>query len=321
MESIGNLLKQSGFGTRESGSAEAEQNTLTLSQVNEDPCQFCLQQGARGFVRIPGSKGADGVREVETIYICQNRHQCQKLGKYFNDYVDRIRTSSGMTGEMKDKTVNQFIATEPWQQTMKKLAVQYISEYKNSYPWLLMSGQSGCGKTHLCAAISNKLLSDGIAVKYTDWLDLMRSIKSFDYRKLEECRNASGKTHLCAAISNKLLSDGIAVKYTDWLDLMRSIKSFDYRKLEECRNARALFLDDLYKRNPSPEESKATMELINHRYRNGLLTIVTSERTAAELLEIDEAVVGRIIEKCGRNWCAIGKSPERNYRMAARHEI
>lgn len=274
MESIGNLLKQSRFGTRESGSAEAEQNTLTLNQVNEDPCQFCLQQGARGFVRIPGSKGADGIREVETTYICQNRHQCQKLGKYFNDYVDRIRTSSGMTGEMKDKTVNQFIATEPWQQTMKKLAVQYISEYKNSYPWLLMSGQSGCGKTHLCAAISNKLLSDGIAVKYTDWLDLMRSIKSFDYRKLEE-----------------------------------------------CRNARALFLDDLYKRNPSPEESKATMELINHRYRNGLLTIVTSERTAVELLEIDEAVVGRIIEKCGRNWCAIGKSPERNYRMAARHEI
>lgn len=274
MESIGNLLKQSGFGVRESGSAEAEQGTLTLSQVNENPCHFCLQQGARGFVRIPGSKGADGIREVETIYICQNRHQCQKLGKYFNDYVDRIRISSGMTGEMKDKTVNQFIATEPWQQTMKKLAVQYISEYKNSYPWLLMSGQSGCGKTHLCAAISNKLLSDGIAVKYTDWLDLMRSIKSFDYRKLEE-----------------------------------------------CRNARALFLDDLYKRNPSPEESKATMELINHRYRNGLLTIVTSERTAAELLEIDEAVVGRIIEKCGPNWCAIGKSPGRNYRMAARHEI
>lgn len=274
MESIVNLLKKSGFGARESGSAEAEQDTLTLSQVNEYPCQFCLQQGARGFVRIPGSKGADGIREVETTYICQNRHQCQKLGKYFNDYVDRIRISSGMTGEMKDKTVNQFIATEPWQQTMKKLAVQYISEYKNSYPWLLMSGQSGCGKTHLCAAISNKLLSDGIAVKYTDWLDLMRSIKSFDYRKLEE-----------------------------------------------CRNARALFLDDLYKRNPSPEESKATMELINHRYRNGLLTIVTSERTAAELLEIDEAVVGRIIEKCGRNWCAIGKSPERNYRMAARHEI
>lgn len=268
MQNIGNLIKRSGFGTRESGVQESCKDQLSLEQARANTCEYCLKQGARGFVRIPGTICPDGTRDMETTIICERRHECQKLGQYFTDCVERNQKSSGMTPEMKSRTVNAFIATEPWQKTMRNLATSYIGEYRKSGSWLLMAGQSGCGKTHLCSAVCNKLLSDGRPVKYCDWLDLMRSVKAFDYQKLDQYRDA---------------------KY--------------------------LFLDDLYKRIPSPEESKATMELINHRYRNSLPTIITSERTAPELLAIDEAVVGRIIEKCGRNWCVIDPSPDKNYRM------
>lgn len=276
MKSIGSILDKSGFGHRVSGAAEADQGTLTISQARENICEHCLRQGAKGWVRIPGIIGPDGIREMETTMACENRHQCQKLGQHFTDYVERIKKASGLTADMKTKTVNQFVATEPYQKLLKDTAVKFIAncKEKGATPWLLMSGQSGCGKTHLCSAVSNKLLADGKAVKYCDWLDLMRSVKSFDYRKLDECQNAA-----------------------------------------------VLFLDDIYKRNPSPEESKATMELINHRYNHGLQTIVTSERTSKELLSIDEAVIGRIIEKCGTNWCTVGKDPERNFRMSGGNEI
>jgi DNA replication protein DnaC len=117
--------------------------------------------------------------------------------------------------------------------------------------------------------------------------------------------SGSGKTHIAASICNELLNNGQAVKYINYQDLIRSMRNFDYAEFEAAEKAPVLFLDDLYKHEPTEEEKRRTFELIEYRYRNNLKTIITTERQKKDLIRIDEATTGRIVEKCGRYWHAL----------------
>lgn len=54
---------------------------------------------------------------------------------------------------------------------------------------------------------------------------------------------------------------------------------------------------------------------INYRYANNLKTIISSERMISELLEIDEATFGRVVEKCGKYLVNIVKDKSKNHRL------
>ena len=56
-------------------------------------------------------------------------------------------------------------------------------------------------------------------------------------------------------------------------------------------------------------------EIFNYRYNNRLSTIISTEKTPQELVEIDEATGSRIAEMCGKNIYAIRRDPKRNYRL------
>jgi DNA replication protein DnaC len=65
---------------------------------------------------------------------------------------------------------------------------------------------------------------------------------------------------------------------------------------------------------PSVADVNYAFEIINYRYNNpSLLTIISSELSEDELLDIDEAIGGRIYERA--KTFTIGKNRDRNYRM------
>ena len=65
---------------------------------------------------------------------------------------------------------------------------------------------------------------------------------------------------------------------------------------------------------PTPADVNVAFEIINYRYNNpSLLTIISSELTEADLLDIDEAVAGRIFERAKS--ISISKNRDRNYRI------
>jgi DNA replication protein DnaC len=114
-----------------------------------------------------------------------------------------------------------------------------------------------------------------------------------------------------------------------WLDDAANLKS---RKKDEeygeligrYKEAEVLYIDDLFKSEerdgvkqpPTGADIRLAFEIINYRYNNpGLLTIVSSEYYAAQLLDIDEAVGSRIIEMAGGNSFNIAKERSRNYRL------
>lgn len=238
--------------------------------------------------------GNENEKDGYNCNVCRNKGWVAKLvenpnGTYGKEYCDckcvEIRKSimrmkrSGLKDIIKDYTFDKFHAEEPWQQTMKTAAADYA---KNPEGWLYFGGQSGCGKTHLCTAVCREFLLEGKQVVYMMWRDDIAKIKSLAMDQEER-----------------------------------------QKLIDRFKQAEVLYIDDLFKtgRNTDGSEPKPTaadinaaFEIINYRYNNpGLLTVISSELNEDELLDIDEAVGGRIFERSKS--ISIAKNRGRNYRI------
>lgn len=187
--------------------------------------------------------------------------------------------SSGLRDVIKDWTFAAYEDTENWQTTVKQGAMAYADNVEG---WLLFCGQSGSGKTHLCTAVCRHLLLSGAEVRYMPWRQDVRELKG------------SAK------------DPGIQAE-----------------ALKKYQEAPILFIDDLFKVSKAADGScvppvadvNIAFDILNYRYTKRLTTIISTERSPAELVEIDEATGGRIVEMAQGNTYCIEKKPGRNYRL------
>jgi len=184
---------------------------------------------------------------------------------------------SGLREVIKSYTFDTYQDAEIWQTTIKQGAVVYADKPDG---WLLFCGQSGCGKTHLCTAVCCRLLLAGEEVRYMPWRQDARELKAMESNRQVEALN-------------------------------------------KLQTAPVLFIDDLFKVgraadgscNPTAADVNLAFDIINYRYTKRLTTIISTERAPAELVDIDEATGGRIIEMAkGHTYC-IERKPGRNYRL------
>ena len=186
---------------------------------------------------------------------------------------------SGLKNIIREKTFESFTATEEWQKAISAGARAYADKLEG---WLLFCGQSGSGKTHLCTAVCRHRLLLGDEVRYMPWRDKVAELKAMSLDSERRGEVISG-----------------------------------------YKTAQILYIDDLYKigratdgtSNPTGADVSLAFEIINHRYINHLPTIISTEKTPQELVEIDEAIGGRIIEAAGGNVYSIGRNQKRNYRL------
>ncbi len=247
--------------------------------------------------KVDGLNATEGNRHEEDGYhckVCRNKGYIIKLeewedGSFHQVFSDckcvEIRNSimrmkrSGLKDIIKDYTFEKFEDSEPWQKTIKVAAMEYA---QNPSGWFFLGGQSGAGKTHLCTAICRDFLLSGKSVRYMLWRDDIVKIKG---------------------------------AVTD---------SEEYSKLiDEFKRVDVLYIDDLFKigkasdqslQKPTGADISVAFEIINYRYNNpSLLTIISSELTEDELIDIDEALGGRIYERAKA--FTIGRSRDRNYRL------
>lgn len=194
MISIGDALQQSAAYNRQEANAQA---FIKASQEIETSCAACLK-GLRPGRKPNGFYVArpETAESCEVIAACPNRLTCEKLLGFDDERIERVKKNSGMSEELLTKTVNGFLAEGEYQKAAKTMAASYITSALEKYKkfetpsWLYLGGQSGCGKTHLCAAASNAFLNKGRSVKYCSYTDLSRAIGTFDYDRLEEIKKA-----------------------------------------------------------------------------------------------------------------------------------
>ena len=247
--------------------------------------------------KVDGLNATEGNRHEEDGYdckVCKNKGYIIKLvededGSFHQVCSDckcvEIRNSimrmkrSGLKDIIKDYIFDKFEDPEPWQKAIKKAAMEYA---KNPEGWFFLGGQSGAGKTHLCTAICREFLLAGKRVRYMLWRDDVVKIKGAVTDSEEYCK-----------------------------------------MIDEFKRVDVLYIDDLFKtgkaadnsvQKPTGADINVAFEIINFRYNNpSLLTIISSELTEDELIDIDEAIGGRIYERAKA--FTIGKSRDRNYRI------
>lgn len=193
---------------------------------------------------------------------------------------------SGLVDTIQRYTFDTWQTPEVWQEKAKALAEKYVSEKSG---WFLAAGRSGSGKTHLCTAICAELLKANVEVRYVLWRDI-------------------------AVMAKAAVTDD--EEYFRIVDPLKSVP--------------VLYIDDLFKtgnerdRNgntvqkaPTTGDVNLAFEILNNRYNDTKkLTIISTERSIDDLLDIDEATGSRIYERSKGYFLDFSKKG--NWRLNAR---
>ncbi len=117
----------------------------------------------------------------------------------------------------------------------------------------------------------------------------------------------TGKTHLAVAVMNELIQrrrvPSLFVTVPEFLDNLREAYMIPGRDLDEwmdaVKNAPVLVLDDLGAEKPNPWVRERLFVVVNHRYREALPTIFTSNIGPRDLAsQLGERTASRIIAMC-----------------------
>lgn len=202
--------------------------------------------------------------------------------------------NSGLQDAIDRLTFDSFKDDEPYQKIMKSTARRYVEAVKDgSSDWLFISGQSGCGKTHVCTAACGELLHSGTAVKYLMWAEDTPKIKATVNDEEEYTR-----------LTEPLLN--VRVLYID--DLFKSPNP-------EGRHRAP---------NPTDADARLAYTIINGRVARNLPTIISCEYTIdPDLIGVDAATFWRVYEKAkdGKFLMNVKNEPGRNYRRKTQEEI
>ena len=190
--------------------------------------------------------------------------------------------SSGLEDMLDTCTLDNYNASEDWQERIKKSAADYIRESKGK--WFYIGGQVGSGKTMICTAIVGELLKAGKSARYMLWRDEIVQIK--------------------ACVTDD-------VQYSK---LINPLKSVDVLYIDDFFKTA---LDEYGKRKPPTQgDLNVAFELLNSRYcSKDKITIISCEHFIDELLSFDEAVGSRIYERSKGFRNHVKRESGRNYRM------
>lgn len=187
--------------------------------------------------------------------------------------IQRIRRS-GLENMLSENTFDTWETLNEWQNTAKAVALKYVNDAETE--WFLAAGKSGSGKTHLCTAICGALIEKGEDTKYMMWKSESTRIKAF-------ANDAEEYEHL----------------------------------IKPLKEIRVLYIDDLFKvganATPTTADLNLAFEIINHRYMAKLKTIISTERSLDDLLDLDMAIGGRIYERCKGYYLDFSNKP--NWRL------
>ena len=241
---------------------EFQKNALneTVGDMNEHDgfdCPICKNKGLTFHIK-------DGT-VISRLCKCRSQRRA-------------IRTMREMSINGDRKTLDSYVTKSDWQIKIKEGAYRYLGQ--NTSSWFFIGGQSGCGKTHICTAISYKLIERAQSLVYMQWVSRVRDIK--EAIKNDYYREEIQKYKSCDVL------------YIDDLFKGREVSDADIKIAFDILNSRYL------------DKTK--------------VTILSSELTLQELYDVDEACASRITERARGYIFNIAKSKEKNFRAVQLRE-
>ena len=212
----------------------------------------------------------------------------------------------------------------------------------NNTGWIIYTDKDGYETAKQCDCVKQRQSLtrlersglSGLLDKYT----FDRYIAKYDFQKglLTKAKNylnekdkwfvvlgqsGSGKSMICTAICGELLKQGHEVRFMSWLTesvkLKQNVNNPEIYEplIEDYKNCEILYIDDFFKNEQlSSADLRIANEIINFRCVANKRTILSSERLVKDLIEIDQAIIGRIIEMAEEYVTEI-IGAEKNYRL------
>ena len=201
------------------------------------------------------------------------------------DEILKKADNSGLGDLIKKKKFNNFIANEEFQVNMKNKAQEFVKEFlANKTISFALLGQSGIGKSHIMAAVSRTLIAKNVQVRFYTADDIIQ--------RLQACK----------------------------FDELNYNKEFN-----DIANSQVLYIDDLFKsslqnyyntESINANDFREIFKIINYRYNKNLPILLNSEITFDRLIDLDEALAGRLNEMCKREYIiSVRKDKNKNYRL------
>lgn len=224
----------------------------------------CPKCKNKGYIAIVDSEGQEAMRECT----------CMKTRRLY-----RNLEHSGLQGVYERYKLENYTDHEPWQTEILGKAKAYIQSIMSGYSfWFYAGGQRGSGKSHICSAISGRLIALGKTVQFKLWQEIAAEYKQKTYR--DDRQEFLHKMYSCDVL------------YID-----------DFLK---CRN-----------KNEIDYHYDLAFQILNARYNSRKPTIISTELLIEELSAEDSSISGRITEMAngGEYVLSIKKMPERDMRL------
>ena len=226
-------------------------------------CQECRN---KGFVY--------GVNNGELV---SRRCRCAPIRESLS-----VMESSGLGSALQDCTFDRYTVAEDWQKELRDDVRRFADAKDGS--WLLVCGQVGCGKTHLCTAAVGEFIRAGYSARYMLWRD--------EAVQLKACVN-----------------DDEA-----YYRRMFPLKTVDLLYIDD-------FFKTATGKGPTAGDVNLAFEIINSRYADrSKITILSCELYVDDIIAIDEAVGSRIYQRTKPYCLAVGRDQAKNYRLRREKE-
>ncbi len=233
MESLADALQRLA-ATRRARNGNARSNGF---ERPEPQCALCQDLGWTTPDVPPGDP--DFGRRI----VCECQRENVERARH--DRLVRYSNLANLTRSTFDTLDSRGRAADPDSRELFATALEAAQRFaENAEGWLLISGPNGSGKTHLAAAIANRLIERGRPALFVHVPDLL--------------------DHLRAAFSPQA-----DISYDDLF--------------EQVRNAPLLVLDELGSHSATPWAEEKLRQIINHRFTAGLPTVVTTTAREHEL--------------------------------------
>lgn len=275
MSEINDIIKNMNNNINTNESYDRVTPELSSKWFNETDGELNLEDG----IECPKCKNKGKISFVKDNREYIKDCECMKARKTYFRLM-----ACGITKEtLKKYSFQNWIANEGWQNALLEKCKNFFREYlnKNKY-WFILSGQSGCGKTHICTSLFQEMIKglflNGFYMRWNDEIPKLLSLRKSTYTDNQE-------------------------KYEKIIN-----------QYKECD---ILYIDDLFKLDNRYREESLSIcyEILNHRYINQKTTIISTEVEQDQFENIDTAIWGRCVEMTNRNeyWITLtGKN--KNYR-------
>jgi len=193
----------------------------------------------------------------------------------------KMRENAGLSKKWIGCTFDNFTPKEGQREAYTK-SMSFAIDCKTA-KGLLLVGAAGCGKTHLAAAIANKIIDN---CKFDDYI--------------------AENTGSFGRIMDQRAEHFTPVRFISSIDLLSQLKN-TYNPAAESshdvvtryKTADVLILDDLGTEKVSDFVREIMFEIINYRYGEELPLIITTNKTPDELKGVYESrIFDRIREMC-----------------------